>query len=163
LKTTPAWSIDGTTLYAGVRTDKRWNLWAFRAEGGAAPELLVANGYAAQAGPDGRSLYFTQADRSGLWRATLASSQIENVLDDVSAADWANWCIVRDSIFKVTTADRPVPVVEQVSLDGRTRRVVATLDQLTSPGMSVSPDGNQVFYARWDRRQSRIMLLESGR
>lgn len=165
LEVAPAWSADGRRLYVGTRRDGRWDVWSLPAAGndGADPPRVVVEGaYAAQPSPDGASLYFTYPDRSGLWRRRLTGGTVERVVDGIAAADWANWQLTARGIFHVAVGAADVMIVRRSDLDGRNPQTVATLDQLSWPGISVTPAGDEVLYARWDRRQSRIMVLEAS-
>lgn len=154
LKTTPSWSFDGRHLYAGVRRTGRWDVWRLP------EEKLIDGAYAVQASPDGAWLYFTYADRAGLWRRATSGGEPQRVVDDVAAADWANWTVTPRGLARIASNTAIGAVVEQRDFDGTNPRELARLDRLSWPGISVTPDG-QVLYARWDRRQSRIMLFET--
>jgi Tol biopolymer transport system component/DNA-binding winged helix-turn-helix (wHTH) protein len=156
LKTTPAWSADGRYLYAGVRRDGRWDVWRLP------NEKVIDAGYAVQPSPDGAWLYFTYADRAGLWRRAIAGSEPQRVIDEVAAADWANWIVTSRGLARIASNTAASAVVEHRDFDGTRPRELARLERLSWPGISVTPDG-QVLYARWDRRQSRIMLFETTR
>jgi Tol biopolymer transport system component len=156
LETTPAWSADGRQLFAGVRRDGRWDGWRLP------NEKVIDAAYAVQPSPDGAWLYFTYADRPGLWRRATSGGEPERVLDDVAAADWANWVVSARGLARVASYTANGTLVEQRDFDGRNPRTIATLDRLSWPGISVTPEGD-VLYARWDRRQSRIMLFETTR
>ena len=175
LEVAPAWSADGARLYAGVRRDGRWDVWSFTVpahdlnapdvprpslgEGGVA----IDGAYAAQASADGAWLYFTYPDRAGLWRRRVSGGPGERVLHNVSTADWANWAVTPRGVYHLVVEPGDVIAVWRSDHDGRNDRRIATLDQLSWPGISVTPAGDEVIYARWDRRQSRIMLLETSR
>jgi Tol biopolymer transport system component len=156
LETTPSWSADGTHLYAGVRRDGRWDVWRLP------NEKVIDSAYAAQASPDGAWIYFTYADRPGLWRRATSGGEPERVVDDVAPADWANWVVTSHGLTRIASNTASGALVEQRELDGSRPRTLARLDRLSWPGISVTSSG-EVLYARWDRRQSRIMLFETTR
>ena len=156
LKTTPAWSADGRHLYAGVRNDGRWDVWRLP------NERVIESAYAVQASPDGAWLYFTYADRAGLWRRATTGGEAQRVIDDVAPADWANWIVTSNGLARIASNTAAGAIVERRSIDGTEPREIARLERLSWPGISITPNG-EVLYARWDRRQSRIMLFETTR
>jgi Tol biopolymer transport system component/DNA-binding winged helix-turn-helix (wHTH) protein len=156
LETTPAWSADGRHLYAGVRRNGRWDVWRLPGE------KVIDGAYAVQPSADGAWLYFTYADRAGLWRRATAGGEPQRVIDDVAPADWANWVVTSRGIARIASHTAAGAIVEHRDLDGTRPRELARLERLSWPGISVTSDG-QVLYARWERRQSRIMLFEAAR
>jgi hypothetical protein len=81
------------------------------------------------------------------------------VLERVSAADVAGWTVTARGLYFVESRADGV-FLRNVARDGAVPQDVAVLDRLTWPGFTLPPDGAQVLYARWDRRQSNIMAIE---
>jgi Tol biopolymer transport system component len=161
LEAAPSWSADGSAVLVGVRTRGQWNVWTLpmpNRKDGATPQIALPGAYAAQAATDD-VVFFTYADRAGLWRHRTGSHQPDQIAQ-MSPSDWANWVIATRAVYRIVV-EHGIPVVEQLDFEGSLVRRVGELSQMTWPGFSVAPDG-RVLYARWERRQSRIMLLETS-
>ena len=158
----PSWSHDGARVWFGVPDAAgRWNVWSVEASAAhRAPRLDLTNAVAAQSSPDGEWLYFTRPDQPGLWRApahdTTASAR---VVDHIAIGSTLGWAVTAAGIYFVEDRDRAVRV-SIAPLAGGDATELATLGQFTWPGFSVTPDGQHVLYARWDRRDSNLMSME---
>jgi Tol biopolymer transport system component len=155
----PVWSRDGRrVLFGAPSRDGSWHVWSVGPE--APPEVVLSNAVAAQPSPDGVWLYFTRPDQRGVWRvATGASRPAERVIDDLDAASTESWLVAPGGVYYAVDQQDGVRL-RRVPLAGGAFDEVAQLPQLSWPGFSIGPDGVDVLYARWDRRESNIMSIE---
>jgi Tol biopolymer transport system component len=154
----PAWSADGLRVYFGQRLDGVWQVVSVRPDGGDRRIETRDGGYAAQASADGQWLYFTRADRAGLYRQPIGGGAPEAVLPSVSAGSWAGWQLAADAIYVADSDDAGRVWLSRAALDGSGRRRWLPLDNFSWPGFGVDRAG-AALYARWDRRDSNIMAV----
>ena len=88
----PAWSADGTTIFASLGHEGRIDLVAFAADGSASPRAITRTAGAAFAPaptPDGRALFYLSLEPQGLdlRRIDLASPAAEPIASPPLAAD----------------------------------------------------------------------------
>ena len=159
IEASPSWSSDNRRVYYSVRDGDRSNVWVREAAAGGEPELAIAGGVAAQSGHDG-TLYFTRADRSGIWRLAGDGSAALPVAEAVGAGDSLSWVVASSGLYFVVEEGREI-VLRRVPLTGGAVERMAALPNYSWPGFSMGPDGTRVLYARWDRRESNIMAAES--
>jgi dipeptidyl aminopeptidase/acylaminoacyl peptidase len=158
----PAWSHDSARVLFGMADPTgQWNVWGVAVSGtDRKPSLEIANAVAAQSSPDGHWRYFTRPDRPGLWRAPAHdTTTAERVLDSVTPGNTSGWSVTATGLYFVVERDDEVRLMVVAETGGPVTEL-ATLSQFSWPGFSVTPDGAQVFYARWDRRDSNLMSME---
>jgi Tol biopolymer transport system component len=158
----PAWSADGARVYFGQRVDGVWQVVSLRADGADRRVETRDGGYAAQASPDGRWLYFTRADRAGLYRQAVGGGAPEAVLPAVGAGSWADWQLAADAIYVASSGHDGRVWLSRASLDGAGLRPWLPLENFSWPGFAVDR-GGLAIYARWDRRESNIMAIVTER
>ena len=115
---------------------------------------------AAQASTDGDWIYFTRSDRDGLWRAPRGAADAGTlIVQAIPSFNTAGWVVAGEWVYFTADADTGV-WLDAVPVTGGRPVHRASLNQMTWPGFSISPDGRHVMYARWDRRESNIMSIE---
>jgi Tol biopolymer transport system component len=159
IEASPSWSSDSRRVYYSVRDGDRSNVWVRDATAGREPELAIAGGVAAQSGQNG-ALYFTRADRAGVWRLAGDGSAATVVAETVGAGDSLSWAVTPGELFFVAQEGREI-VLRRTPLTGGAVERMATLPNYSWPGFSIDAGGTRVLYARWDRRESNIMAAES--
>lgn len=156
IESAPSWSADGTRVLYGRRDGVRSDVWEHPLDG-TPPRLLIADAFAAQSDGDGR-VYFTRADRAGLWRMGGEPGAAVLVSDAVGAGDWANWQVADRGVF-FAARDGDAVVLRRAT-DGGAAATIAALPNFSWPGFSVAADGGGVLYAKWDRRESNLLSIE---
>jgi dipeptidyl aminopeptidase/acylaminoacyl peptidase len=165
----PAWSTDGNRiLFGAAGDDGTWHVWSVDAAKPDDVRIEIRHAVAAQASADGSALYFTRPDQRGLWRIRANAEHTTNgsrwagtaerVIGDIEPGNTQSWNVARDAIYFVRDRDDAVRL-KRVALSGGDITEVATLEQFTWPGFSISRDGS-VLYAKWDRRDSNLMSIE---
>ncbi|MGE0864346.1 MAG: winged helix-turn-helix domain-containing protein [Vicinamibacterales bacterium] len=156
----PAWSRDGASVIFGARLAGSWQLMKLDPVSGARTQITTTGGYAGQESPDGRSILFTRLEQPGVWTMPVDGGEPRLLVPAVRAAEYANFRVTDAGIFYVgVTADQIV--VRKAPLAGGAGEDVAWLGNYSWPGFTVTPDGSRVLYARWDRRESNIMAIDS--
>jgi Tol biopolymer transport system component len=136
-------------------------MWRAPAEGGTAVQVTQKGGREAFESPDGRYLYFTKADRPGIWR--IAAEGGEEVLISQQAAV-GRWALDERGIYFLSTST-PVAQIRFFQFvtrrDSLLREFPNQLSFGYSPNLSVSPDGRWIIYGAPDLVESDIMMVEN--
>ncbi|MCI0390079.1 MAG: winged helix-turn-helix domain-containing protein [Acidobacteria bacterium] len=156
------WSRDGRWLYFTSNRTGSWQIWKVKAEGGEATQVTSNGGFAAAESLDGEWLYFTHRGKAGLWRLPIAGGNEEMALEQLQPLDWLNWTLTRTGIYFIA---RPAPGVAQLAFfDLNTRRVrsIRPLPKfLYKSGLSVTPDGGTLLYARVEKSEADLILVDN--
>lgn len=154
----PSWSRDGESVLFGARIGGTWQVMRMRIADRSRQQLSVDGGYAAQASPDGRQIFFTRLERPGVWVMDANGGPASLLVPNVRAAENVNWRVAATGIYFIgSTANETV--VRRAPLTGGTGTDVAWIGNYSWPGFAVASDG-RVIYAHWDRRESNIMAME---
>src|SRR5204863_7212154 len=125
-------------------------------------QVTAGGGYAGSESPEGRSILFTRLDTTGLWTMPIEGGPATLLVPGVRAAEAANWRVTPQGIYYVgATADQPV--IRRAPLTGGNGEDVASIANYSWPGCAVTADGTSIVFARWDRRESNIMAVETRR
>jgi Tol biopolymer transport system component/serine/threonine protein kinase len=161
----PSWSRDGKWIYFSSDRAGAWQVWKVLAQGGTEVQVTREGGFAAFESPDGRLLYIIRNDKghAGLWKMPIEGgheTQLVPGLDLFRSDCWAGGICYFD-------AQRSPAELNQLDYGTDHVRRVGTIDlgRFSNSwfGLSVSPDGKWVLYARMDNAESNIMLAENFR
>ncbi|MFI5170134.1 MAG: protein kinase [Vicinamibacterales bacterium] len=155
-----SWSRDGRFMYYREdRPEGGRDIWRVPDAGGVAERLTHDGGFMARESADGRTLYFTRADRRLLSRP-VAGGPERVVADCVNARTLADG---PDGIYYIGCAANPpmAPLYRYSPATGRSELV----GQVESPamGMAVSPDGRTILFSRTVAEGADLMLIEDFR
>ena len=161
----PSWSRDGRWIYFASDRNGTWQIWKKPANGGDAVQVTTNGGYLAFESMDGKALYFSKYGTRGLWSLPTEGGQETSILDDLAVFDWGNWTVGEAGIYFIgRTADGPRLNRFEPSTQTVTLLRLLTGPRLShEPGLSLSPDGRWLLYARSDRVESDIVLVEQFR
>jgi len=159
----PTWSQDGRFIYFSSDRTGTATVWRVPVAGGREEEVARTGGGRSQEAPDGKTLFFQRASRaqsSPLLAVSLAGGPERTVVD----------CVTRQG-FAVGVAG-----VYHVGCDGNARglplslldpatgrdRLLGTLEGFLE-GLTVSPDGKTILYAKDAGEGSDLVLIENFR
>ncbi len=159
----PTWSQDGRFVYFSSDRSGTQTVWRVPVAGGREEEVARTGGGRSQEAPDGKTLFFQRASRaqsSPLLAVSLAGGPERTVVD----------CVARQG-FAVGVAG-----VYHVGCDGDARglplslldpatgrdRLLGTLEGFVE-GLTVSPDGKTILYAKYAGEGSDLMMIENFR
>ncbi|HEX6802467.1 MAG TPA: winged helix-turn-helix domain-containing protein [Terriglobales bacterium] len=156
----PNWSRDGRWIYFASNRSGMWQVWKEPAQGGRAVQVTTHGGFAAYPSIDGQILYYSKNNlpEPEVWQVPVEGG-LETRVPQVHPESWASWGPAQKGIYFLER-DGEQPNV--MFFDFATSEVsrVARLDKLPF-WLTVSPDGNSLFYEHLDQDDSHIMLLKN--
>lgn len=163
----PRWSRDGATIYFASNREGRREVWQVPALGGTPRRVTTQGGIVLEEGTDGRSAYVARNDTSGLWRVAPEHPPTR-LTEHLHEVDWGNWVVTERGVFFVRREEKRAILVR---LDDRTgsTETVATLSPpgrsawsipWSQPGITLTPDGSRLIFARTDRQESDLWATE---
>ncbi len=162
----PSWSRDGRWIYFASNRSGTWQIWKKPATNdGDAVQVTTNGGYLALESTAGGTLYFSKYGARGLWSIATEGGRETQILDDLAVSDWGNWTVGEAGLYFIgRTADGPLlKVLDPATQAVEPLRLLAGPPLSHEPGLTVSPDGRWLLYARADRIESDIMLVEPFR
>ncbi len=155
----PSYSADGAHLYFAARREDHWQVRRLTLASGAS-EAVVEPGFAALESPDGKWLYYSRSDQSGLWRRAAEGGASELVTSTVRPEDSTAWGVLADGVYwpDAGVDDEP-PRVMVARPDGSAPRALAAVPEMAWPGLDLSKDARRILYSRLGRHDSNILLL----
>ena len=161
----PSWSRDGHWIYFNSNRSGRHEIWKKPAAGGDAIQITTHGAYEPYESYDGRYLYYWKYEGSGVWRIPVSGGAEERVAELAGYQHTRYFDIAPDGIYFVNDRNTPHPI-EFFSF--RTHKVsrVAELDGRLvngTPGLTVSPDGKWIVYARVDYDSTDIYMVDHFR
>jgi Tol biopolymer transport system component/DNA-binding winged helix-turn-helix (wHTH) protein len=166
----PSWSNDGQWIYYSSSQTGLAQIWKIPAAGGRAIQMTKNGGEESLESPDGKYLYFTTPkglswtfSESSLWRVSVDGGEATQVMDTIHVGHWG---FLQDGIFYLDTLGReevPFPIQFRRFRTGKTA-VIGWIDYEPiwgGAGLSVAPDGRWMVFARRDRVEYDLMLIEN--
>ncbi len=156
---------DGQRLFFGSDQTGTWQIWSRRIHEGEAMRVTRGGGVRAHVSKDGRFLFFSRADRRGIWRVPVDGGAEIEILKPATGANWVDWARVGDQIFYRTIEPNPTVPSSIFRFDigtGSTTRVVAAIPGRSVPGLglTVSPNADFLLFGKIDRGDGDILLME---
>jgi hypothetical protein len=153
-----SFSHDGRRLYFRSNHGGAREIYRSSAEGPTLPmeQVTHGGGYEAFEDPYGRWLYYVkERDRPGLWRMPVSGGPTSLISDQVWEGRWA---IGPDGVYFLATPGGAAAVMK-LGWQGGKPEIVFRLPEKSKPeaGLSVSADGQWVYWAQLDGIESDIM------
>jgi Tol biopolymer transport system component/DNA-binding winged helix-turn-helix (wHTH) protein len=157
----PTWSRDGRSVYFGSNRSGRWEVWRLGLDGGALEQVTRRGGFRALERDD-RTVLFVKRDDPGLFALDTAAGATETRLSgELLPLDWSNWDVVGDSVYLVTRGGEDGPRLARLDLATGTTEYLQALARFPhESGIAVAPDHSAVFFARTDKVEVDLVLLE---
>ncbi|MEN8008280.1 MAG: winged helix-turn-helix domain-containing protein [Candidatus Krumholzibacteriota bacterium] len=164
------WCADGEHLLVSADLGQGWQLFRRSPTVGPGTGITTAGGLIGTESPDGRTLYFTRPGVSGLWRLDLGEdnpgAEAELIIPELLHQDRRNWRLVGDENSKnriawVMRVQNSAFLMFHDLTTGESS-FLSELPGLAGPGLTLSPGGNDIIYARTDNMSADLMLLEGS-
>jgi Tol biopolymer transport system component/DNA-binding winged helix-turn-helix (wHTH) protein len=150
------WSRDGRWLYFTSDRSGSWQLWKMRPDGSGLTQVTQNGGFAATESVGGDTLFYSKHQARGLWMRPTDGGPERRVVETLASPDWGNWAVTAEGLYFVHRAEGDPQVVFR-SFESDTERVVATIPNIASPSLEVSPDGERLLYARIEGTNSDLI------
>jgi eukaryotic-like serine/threonine-protein kinase len=163
----PSWSRDGRSIYYSSNRTGRFEVWRVSVAGGAEEQLTREGGTHPFESVDGRTLYYRgggSATDGPLLARPTAGGEARTILPCVPIFGYAvapGGLFHHDCVTPETGGSPERPLRYRDAATGQDR-LVARLDADWIGGLSVSPDGKTILYAR-GTSTSDLMMIESFR
>jgi Tol biopolymer transport system component/DNA-binding winged helix-turn-helix (wHTH) protein len=128
----PSWSRDGKSIYfTSNRTGSR-QIWKHSTENGSEKQVTDRGGFSPFESYDGRTIYFTKFDKSGIWSMPASGGNESPVVTGKPQVSYWGHCAVTESGLYLLDADaEPRPTIEFYSF--ATRRITPVLSLEKNP------------------------------
>ena len=158
----PRWSRDDQAVYFRSNRGGRWQIWKVSVHGGDPQPITTNDGIAAEESPDGRWLYYTRGDDTGLWRVPAGGGPESLVLAQPAAGYWGYFQVTRTGIYLLDRGRTTSAILRYVPETGQTTRLFE-LPQPPPPyqGLAASEDG-KVLLLTGERDAGRHITLVEG-
>ena len=160
----PSWSRDGKWIYfASKRGGEAFQIWKMPIAGGAPRQLTKRGGISPVESFDGRYLYYSKYEQSGVWRMPLQDGGDENeVLTDMDPEAWPDWALSREGIYFLKFGRFPHAELVFFNLVDNKSHVLLPLDaKRLGWGLSLSSDGKSLLYVQDQFAESNLMLVRN--
>jgi Tol biopolymer transport system component/DNA-binding winged helix-turn-helix (wHTH) protein len=163
----PSWSSDGRFVYYGSNRSGRYEIWRTAVADGREEQVTHEGGFLPFESVDGRTLYYLRALGGELLARPTAGGRERSIAACIDR--WA-YAVDPQGVFVVDClplGSRPdaLHVLRHWNAATRESRIVATLDMGRLGGilgLSASPDGRNLIYAR-SAKASDLMMVENFR
>ncbi len=154
----PVFSRDGGWIYFSSNRNGRWQIWRKPTGGGQAEQITREGGEFAQAGLDGRFLYFEKPHRGGIWRVPLEGGKESLVLPGETGYEIGHWDLGREGVYYVTAEGS---LFHRSLADGRSRCLARLKGSSAGrmPYISIAPDEATALISRAPDQPSEIRLV----
>jgi Tol biopolymer transport system component len=165
----PSWSPDGRTIYFGSNRSGGDQIWKIPATGGTPEQLTTQGGMIALASPDGRWIYYSKPQRSGLWRIPVTGGNEQQVLNSPRDGFQGYWTLTKDGIYYLDSGKgqsgglSSIDFASYATPDRSVRLHVLDHEPTLLSGLSISPNGRWLIYADMAEAGSNISLVENFR
>jgi Tol biopolymer transport system component len=157
----PSWSRDGQWIYFySDRGGGPFQLWKAPFKGGPPVAVTRNGGVFAAESADGRFLYYSRFQVSGIWKIALYGGEETHILDQPEGWDPYSWALVSDGIYFLKQTSTK-PDIEFFEFATRKRILISSLNEPASFGLDVSPNGRSIIFVQHDSYESNIMLVKA--
>jgi Tol biopolymer transport system component/DNA-binding winged helix-turn-helix (wHTH) protein len=162
----PNWSRDGKWIYFySDRGGGPFQLWKIQVNGGSPVQVTKNGGVFAAESADGRFLYYSKFERSGIWRIPLNGGEEIHVLDRPAGDAWWDWALTRNGIYFFDESNKGAKAGVKFFDFATRERTSISAAASSSFGLAVSPDGRSILYSHYEAEsdESNIMLVKNFR
>ncbi|MFW6198677.1 MAG: winged helix-turn-helix domain-containing protein [Acidobacteriota bacterium] len=159
----PSFSADGSHVYYGSSRGGTWNVWRVPVSGDDDAEIILPLALAAMETPDGDGLVFVKDAEPGIWLRESGGGEETLLVQGIAPDDRESWAVDREGLLFVRRRPDESPWLVLQPVDGGPARPLMPLPEYADRGFDRHPEGETVLYARIDRAEADIMLLQNMR
>ncbi|MBO6577239.1 MAG: PD40 domain-containing protein [Rhodothermales bacterium] len=151
----PRYSPDGSRLYFASNRTGRWEVWRMPVSGGSPRQITRDGGF--DAWELGDWIWFSRIDSTGIWRMPRSGGSAERITTDIRPWHWGSWAPVGDSLIFVRQSGAIA-----VQRGAAVRDLYRPEKRLSGagPAITLSPDGRSIVFARVERSDDEVMLVD---
>lgn len=158
----PVCSVDGESIYYASRQNQQWQIWKASVDNKKTIQITKNGGYFSFPSVDGKYIYLTKKNTSGIWKLNLETQQEHLIIKEVDRMNWRNWLVINNGIYYIQGYKTRIPTLHFFNEKTGDDTIIKTLPRiLYKSGLSYSDSTNSLFYTRVERGDSDIMLVES--
>jgi Tol biopolymer transport system component/DNA-binding winged helix-turn-helix (wHTH) protein len=159
----PNWSRDGKWIYFySTHEHGIFQLWKVPFQGGTPVRVTTNGGVYGTESEDGRYLYYSKIDQSGIWRMPFVGEKEERVLDQPPGYRWSNWVLSPSGIYFLSESGVAKGKIEFFDFASHKRIQIADVEKGIN-GLALAPDGKSLVYGQVDSEDYEIMLVKNFR
>lgn len=158
----PTWSADGRWIYFSSDHSGDWQLWKTTPEGDQLLQITTEGGILPAASMDGAWLYYTRPDVGGIWRIPVDGGTPERTLNASRIADHTNWTLTKDGLYFIESMPEG-PTLSFFDYTSQTTTPLTPLSSLAQQSLSVSPTTGAILFARIERVESNLVMIDNFR
>ena len=156
----PTFSRDGKWIYFTSMRSGQYRIWKMPAAGGDAVQVTPNEGFIAIEALDSSSVYYaTTSVVSPLWRMPTSGGEPVKVLEGVL---WWNFWLLEKGVYYIDRLGAETRLQYLNFATGKSTTVARNLGDVQA-GLTASPDGKTIFFARMDSSADDLMLVENFR
>jgi Tol biopolymer transport system component/DNA-binding winged helix-turn-helix (wHTH) protein len=160
----PSWSRDSQWIYFTSKSGAApFQLWKVPAKGGRPVRITEHGGLAAAESADGRYIYYSKVEASGVWRASFSGESETRVLDQPNGTAWYDWVLSKTGIYYLSDSANNTIVLNFFDFAGKASSTILTLDKPIGWGIALSPDSRSLLFVESEYEDSSIMLVKNFR
>lgn len=157
----PSWSVDGQWIYFSSDRSGTWQIWKIPAVGGNAQQVTPNGGFAVHAAPDGKSLYFTKHDTSGIWHIPIAGGDESLIVPTPASTNNNAWHVAKGGIYFLQSGNHsPLTLAFYNTATDQISDAAALPVSMQPHNFTISPDGTWLLSSQLDRSESDLVLAK---
>jgi eukaryotic-like serine/threonine-protein kinase len=156
----PQWAPDGAWIYFVSSRSTQVRIWRMRPDGTQLSPVTMYGAFFYEITPDGRWIYFQGEGTGPLYRAPASGGPESMIVPLVHYRDFA---VDNDGLYFLSPNPNGHCSLRLLSCKDNRIHTVGSLDADNVPGISLSPDGRYLYYAKTDSESSDIMLVDDFR
>ncbi|MCI0603024.1 serine/threonine-protein kinase [bacterium] len=154
----PVFSHDGKWIYFASMRSGDFRIWKMPANGGDAIQVTPNQGRGAMESADGKNLYYHAVSVvAPLFRLPTTGGRPIKVLDGII---WYNYCLVKNGIYYIDQQESETRLQFLDLASGNSTTIAQNLGKAAT-GLTASPDGKTILFARVDSSIDDLMLVEN--
>jgi Tol biopolymer transport system component len=158
----PSWSRDGRRIHFASKRTGELQVWSMAPDGTGPRQITHGGGFRPVESSDGRWIFYAKgAMNTSIWKTPVDGGEEVRVVD--SLGYWQNFSLVAAGIYYVPAADGPRIPIRFFDLASGVSRLEATVDSLSSQGISAAADRRSLVFSRRETADRDLMLMEIGR